>query len=55
MGFHLRPAFWGRGLAEEAGRAIIAFAFETTVPLCYLVERFQASLPPSVSKASFGI
>jgi len=29
MGFHLLPAFWGRGLAEEAGRAIIVFAFET--------------------------
>jgi RimJ/RimL family protein N-acetyltransferase len=28
LGFHLRPAYWGRGLAEEAGRAIIGFAFE---------------------------
>jgi [ribosomal protein S5]-alanine N-acetyltransferase len=28
MGFHLRPGYWGRGLAEEAGRAIIGFAFE---------------------------
>jgi len=29
MGFHLRPAFWGRGLAVEAGRAVIAVAFDT--------------------------
>lgn len=29
MGFHLRPEYWGRGLAVEAGLAIIAFAFET--------------------------
>ncbi len=29
MGIHLRPAHWGRRLAEEAGRAIITFAFET--------------------------
>jgi RimJ/RimL family protein N-acetyltransferase len=29
VGFHLRPAYWGRGLAEEAGRAAAAFAFET--------------------------
>ncbi len=27
MGLHLRPACWGRGLALEAGRAIISFAF----------------------------
>jgi [ribosomal protein S5]-alanine N-acetyltransferase len=29
IGFHLRPAYWGRGLAEEAGRAAAAFAFES--------------------------
>lgn len=29
MGFHLRPEYWRRGLAVEAGLAIIAFAFET--------------------------
>jgi ribosomal-protein-alanine N-acetyltransferase len=29
IGFHLRPAHWGRGLAVEAGRAAIIFAFET--------------------------
>jgi RimJ/RimL family protein N-acetyltransferase len=29
LGFHLHPAFWGRGLAAEAARATIAFAFET--------------------------
>jgi RimJ/RimL family protein N-acetyltransferase len=29
MGFHLLPAYWGRGLAEEAARAAAAFAFET--------------------------
>lgn len=28
LGFHLLPAYWGRGLAVEAGRAITAFAFE---------------------------
>ena len=29
LGFHLRTEYWGRGLAEEAGRALIAFAFES--------------------------
>lgn len=29
LGFHLRPAFWGRGLATEAARAIAAHAFGT--------------------------
>jgi len=29
LGFHLRPDYWGRGLAREAARAVIAFAFET--------------------------
>jgi RimJ/RimL family protein N-acetyltransferase len=28
MGFHLRPAYWGRGLAVEAGRAVVALAFD---------------------------
>jgi ribosomal-protein-alanine N-acetyltransferase len=28
LGVHLRPAYWGRGLAEEAARAVIKFAFE---------------------------
>ncbi len=29
MGVHLRPENWGQGLAQEAGRAVIEFAFET--------------------------
>jgi len=29
LGFHLRSRFWGKGLAEEAARAVIAHAFET--------------------------
>jgi RimJ/RimL family protein N-acetyltransferase len=28
IGFHLRPSFHGRGLASEAARAVIAYAFE---------------------------
>ena len=28
LGFHLRPKYWGQGLAPEAARAVIAFAFE---------------------------
>jgi [ribosomal protein S5]-alanine N-acetyltransferase len=28
LGFHLRPKFWGQGLAVEAARAVITFAFE---------------------------
>ncbi len=28
LGFHLRPAFWGRGYAEEAARAVIDHAFD---------------------------
>jgi [ribosomal protein S5]-alanine N-acetyltransferase len=27
LGVHLKPAFWGHGLAEEAARAVIHFAF----------------------------
>jgi ribosomal-protein-alanine N-acetyltransferase len=29
LGFHLRPEYWGRGLAIEAARAVILFAFNT--------------------------
>lgn len=29
LGFHLRPALWGQGLAGEAARAVIAHAFGT--------------------------
>lgn len=29
LGFHLRPKYWGRGLAPEAARPVIVFAFET--------------------------
>ena len=29
LGFHLRPKYWGQGLAVEAARAAIEFAFET--------------------------
>lgn len=29
IGFHLRPAYWGRGLATEAAQAVIAYAFRT--------------------------
>jgi [ribosomal protein S5]-alanine N-acetyltransferase len=28
LGFHLHRAYWGRGLAEEAARAVIGYAFE---------------------------
>ena len=28
LGFHLRPDYWGQGLAVEVGQAIIAFAFD---------------------------
>jgi [ribosomal protein S5]-alanine N-acetyltransferase len=30
LGFHLRPKFWGQGLAREAAQAVIDFAFQTT-------------------------
>jgi ribosomal-protein-alanine N-acetyltransferase len=29
LGFHLRPKFWGQGLAVEAARTVIRYAFET--------------------------
>jgi len=29
LGFHLRPDFWGQGLATEAARAIIGYGFGT--------------------------
>jgi len=28
LGFHLRPRFWGQGMAMEAARAVIAHAFD---------------------------
>ncbi len=27
LGFHLRPAFWGKGLASEAGKTLIEYGF----------------------------
>ena len=29
LGFSLLPEYWGRGLAVEAGRAIVSYGFET--------------------------
>lgn len=29
LGFHLRPRYWGKGLAVEAGREAITFGFQT--------------------------
>ncbi|HUP59313.1 MAG TPA: GNAT family N-acetyltransferase [Thermoanaerobaculia bacterium] len=29
LGYHLLPQFWGRGLATEASRAVIDYAFDT--------------------------
>lgn len=29
LGFHLRPCYWGKGIAQEAARAAIDFAFAT--------------------------
>jgi [ribosomal protein S5]-alanine N-acetyltransferase len=29
LGFHLRPKYWGQGLAVEAARAVIVYGFET--------------------------
>jgi [ribosomal protein S5]-alanine N-acetyltransferase len=29
LGFHLRPPYWGRGLATEAGGAVVTFGFES--------------------------
>jgi [ribosomal protein S5]-alanine N-acetyltransferase len=29
LGFHLRPKYWGRGLAPEAATAVIEYAFRT--------------------------
>jgi [ribosomal protein S5]-alanine N-acetyltransferase len=29
LGFHLRPRFWGQGIASEAARAVVQHAFET--------------------------
>ncbi len=28
LGCHLKPAYWGRGYAQEASRAVIGYAFE---------------------------
>lgn len=28
LGFHLRPRYWGKGLASEAGQAVISHAFD---------------------------
>jgi ribosomal-protein-alanine N-acetyltransferase len=32
LGFHLLPKFWGQGLATEAARAVIPYAFERYAP-----------------------
>ena len=32
LGFHLLPKFWGQGLATEAARAVIPYAFKTFAP-----------------------
>ena len=47
LGFHLLPEFWGRGLAQEAGRAVIAFAFEKLAAKGLFAGHHPANLPSS--------
>jgi len=44
IGFHLRRAYWGRRLAEEAGRAITAFAFESLAARALFAGRHPSNL-----------
>lgn len=47
LGFHFRPAYWRRGLAQEAGRAAIAFAFENLGAEALFAGHHPANLPSS--------
>lgn len=46
LGFHLLPASWNKGLATEAARAVIAYAF-TTVGACSLFAGHHPDNAPS--------
>ena len=39
VGWHLHPDAWGRGLATEAARAVIAYGFSLGLPEIYAVVR----------------
>ncbi|MGA2738737.1 MAG: GNAT family N-acetyltransferase [Bryobacteraceae bacterium] len=54
IGFHLRPAYWGRGLAEEAGRAVAAFAFESLAATALFAGHHPANLASSRVLAKLG-
>ena len=49
FGFMLHPSYWGRGIATEAARAFIAYAFETTS-----TDRLTADVDPR-NAASLGV
>jgi len=53
LGFHLRPAYWGRGLAEEAGRAAAALAFETLTKLGFRFTHEEFYLPTGLMHPSY--
>jgi ribosomal-protein-alanine N-acetyltransferase len=54
LGFHLRPEHWGRGLAYEAGRAVIGFAFEKLKAEALFAGHHPANAPSSRVLAKLG-
>jgi [ribosomal protein S5]-alanine N-acetyltransferase len=47
LGFHFRPEYWGRGLAQEAGQVVIAFAFEQLGASALFAGHHPANSPSS--------
>ncbi len=45
LGFHFRPKCWGQGLAEEAARAVIAYAFDTLAVKSLFAGHHPANVP----------
>lgn len=45
LGFHLRPAYWGQGLAIEVGRAIITFGFDALHAAALFAGHHPANAP----------
>lgn len=45
LGVHLRRPYWGQGLAEEASRAIIKFAFDTIRARALFAGHHPANFP----------
>jgi ribosomal-protein-alanine N-acetyltransferase len=54
LGVHLRPSYWGQGIALEAARAVIAYAFEHMAAKSLFAGHHPANLESAILLRKLG-